>query len=56
VVHRGWDGILKPDTVYRLVEVPTTVEEGVEMAVEPEDIEDDEEDDDDDAETAPIAS
>jgi len=53
-VFPGWDGELKPNTVYKLVEVPTEVIEGVEMAVEPEDIEDD--DDDDDVEDAPIAS
>lgn len=47
VVFPGWEGELKPDTVYKLVEVPTEVVEGVEMS-------EDSEDNDDDG--APVAS
>ena len=56
VVHRGADmELLKPDTVYRLVEVLTTVEEGVDLSedsVDVEDGDDEEGDDEDEPETA----
>lgn len=49
LIHDGYesDGGLKPDTLYRLVEVPTTVEEGTLDVEGTGVIEEDDEDDDD---------